>query len=125
MSTQSQSNYKPLAELHGEIENFLAGHQITLRTYSSKISELFECACFNYIIQYFVLNKFSIKFQNLSDNNVFRYKVRPAGYPHNFSYVTVEKAYRGKNRQHLDIASNRMSMSSPTVTMMYTILPIS
>lgn len=89
--------FKDINEFMHEINGFLSGYNINSYNHAKRISDYFEISVYNSVVQYYRNNNFVACAKNIV-NNVFRYKLSPAGNPKNFSYFIVSKKYIRNNK---------------------------
>lgn len=109
-----KSPFKDLNKFKTEIASFLKKHKTVIGSHAKRISEYFEMSCYNSIVKFYENNGYNVTTVNLI-NNEFKYKLSPAGYPHNFSYFKITKRYNYKKSSkvfHFEIHHNLAVQSS-------------
>lgn len=84
--------------LEAEVTSFLSVHGQSLGTIATRISQLFEMACYGYVVKYYTVRNFQATAVNPAGANSFRYKLSAQGHPVNFSYFRVSKIIQRRGR---------------------------
>jgi len=105
----STKPFKNIKQFENEIDNFLSSYSTKINEHATKVSDFFEIACYNYVVKFYENQGFEVKVKGLQSGK-FRYKVKPTGYPKNFSYIEIKKTTRTRPiifeiRHNIPIAS--------------------
>jgi hypothetical protein len=102
--------FKARSEFHKEIQTFLNNYGKAINREVEKISTLFEITCYNYVIEYYVNQGFTLIPRNpKKSENFFVYKTSPSGNLTNYSYFEARKQIqtnKGLQEISFDIRQN-------------------
>lgn len=112
---KSKNPFKESKLFEKEIETFLNNFKSNFAQYGSKINVLFEMSVLNYMVKYYEKceRHVEVRPQNLKEG-VFRYKIKPQGYPENFSFFTVcIQRYNRKEKKYIPVESFEIRSNLP------------
>lgn len=116
--------FKARDEFHKEIQTFLNYYGTTINREVEKISTLFEITCYNYVIEFYVTQGFTLIPRNPKNSgNFFIYKTSPAGNLPNYSYFEARKTVQtntGPRKISFDIRQNVPVQSSHDLDVYFT-----
>ncbi|MDP1726897.1 MAG: hypothetical protein Q8M15_08940 [Bacteroidota bacterium] len=109
------SPFKDQKLLEEEINKFANRFKATVSNQAKRISDYFEMACFNYIVQFYEHNGYTLVIRNLQGGK-YKYKCSPSGVQSNFSNFEASFEVDGKE-QIFEIQHNLAVQSSqdPTI----------
>lgn len=84
-------NEEQVDRIKDRISSFLTTHRTETEEIASKISNIFEAFCFVLFVLHYEREGLKPKVENLTPDNIFKFRFSTAGYPWNFSYFSVRR----------------------------------
>lgn len=84
-------NEEQVGRIKDRISSFLTTHRTETEEIASKISNIFEAFCYVLFVLHYEREGLKPKVENLTPDNIFKFRFSTAGHPWNFSYFSVRR----------------------------------
>ena len=82
--------------LRDRIGQFLRDYSVEVKDIAAKVSNIFEAYCYVLFVRYYEKEGLHLQAENLTSENVFKFRFSTNGNPWNFSYFTARKNQDGE-----------------------------
>lgn len=84
-------NEEQVDRIKDRISSFLTDHRTETEEIASKVSNIFEAYCYVLFVLHYEQEGLKPKAENLTPDNIFKFRFSTAGHPWNFSYFSVRQ----------------------------------